>query len=254
MTKTLIILIGNSRGSEVAWESLYTNAIRPLYADLALVFGKGEEKNSLYDRASYIKLVDEYDDWGDCIDEIAKKTNMNSIDWRKSLLNFFKFASWSTAIIFSFRYFVKELIEENELLDKYDQFIITRSDHYYAFEHPTLDDNHIWVPKGEDYGGITDRHLVISKSNIMDTLEIIPWCFKNMDKIKSGDNPETVLKKMYSDIGIFSKIKRFDRTFFTVKRKTEQNRWGKQKPLYIEHLGIYSKYPNEYKMTMNLKN
>lgn len=260
MNRTLIILIGNSRGSEVAWESLYKNAMKPLNADLALVFGKGEKRNSLYDKAAYIKLIDEYNDWGDCIDMIAKKTNLSSVDWRTPFLKNDLSGLWgginhegktlsgSGAIIFCYRWFVKELIEENDLLQKYDQFIITRSDHYYAYEHPILDKNRIWVPKGEDYGGITDRHLVIDKANIIKSCEIIPWCLKK--KVTQKGNPETVLENFYKDIGILSKINRFDRTFFTVKTETDQNRWGKGHIKYIPEIGLYSKYYNEYKMTM----
>lgn len=265
MQKTIIILTGNSRGSEVAWESLNKNVMKPLNADLALVFGKGEARNILYDRASYTKLVDEYDDWGDCIDMIAKKTGLGAFDWRTSFLkndvingglwggikHKGKVLSGSGAIGFCFRWFVKELIEENNLLEKYDRFIITRSDHYHAFEHPSLENDHIWIPNGEEYGGICDRHIVIDKSNVIKSLEILPWCLKKRETQRK--NPETVLKKFFIDIGIFSNIKTFDRTFFTVKTKTDQNRWGKGNIQYIPDLGLYSKYYNEYKMTMKIK-
>jgi hypothetical protein len=53
----------------------------------------------------------------------------------------------------------------------YDQFIITRYDHYYAFEHTPLYVNNL--PHGEDYGGITDRHMFINTDNVLASLDII---------------------------------------------------------------------------------
>tara|TARA_Y100000389_G_C17334614_1_gene449955 strand:+ start:172 stop:939 length:768 start_codon:yes stop_codon:yes gene_type:complete len=254
--------MGNSRGSSVAWDSLQKNVLSVLDADLALVFGKGENENSLYKSAKYIKLIDEFDDWGKCIDYIATKENMQNNEWRSALLrgnldtalwggikHNGKSLSGSGAIIFCFRYFVKELIKEHGLLDIYDQFIITRSDHYYAYEHARLDVNNVWIPHGEDYGGITDRHIVINKDNVLASLDIIPWCLKK--NCIQGGNCEGVLKRFYEDIGLLTSVKRFDRTFFTVKTETDQNRWGRGHSVYLKELGVYTKYHNEYNQTMN---
>jgi hypothetical protein len=56
-------------------------------------------------------------------------------------------------------------------------------------------------------------------------------------------NPERVFKNFFASIRIFPLIKRFDRTFFLVKTKDDQTRWG-QNALFINDLGLYSKYPN----------
>ena len=257
--KTLIILIGNARGSEVAWNSLYQNVMLPLNADLALVLGDNEsdKNNSLFHRAKYIKLIHEYDDWGDCIDMIAKKNNLDSMNWRKVHLENDQFdpALWggvkyngtringAGALQNCHRWFVIELIHEHKLLEKYDQFIITRTDHYYAFQYPLLDNKNIWIPKGEDYGGICDRHIVLHKSIVVESLNIIPWIIKQKNQLLG--NPEGALQKFYLDIGLFHLIKRFDRSFFTVKTKDDPTRWSGN-TMFIKELDLYSKYPNEY--------
>lgn len=262
MTKTLVILIGNSRGSVTAWESLEKLVLQPLNADLALVFGKGEAHNMLYETAKYTKLVDEYEDWGNCLDYIAKKEGITS-DWRSILLSDKtindntglwggvtyndKNLHGSGSIIFCMRYFVREMIEENSLLDVYDQFIITRSDHYYEFDHENLSTDNIWIPSGEDHSGITDRHIVVDNQNVINTLNIIPWCLKKNTHLLG--NPERVLQCFYKEINIFSKIKRFNRSFYTVKTKQDQSRWGGN-AAFIEKIGLYSKYPQEYIQTM----
>jgi hypothetical protein len=267
--KTLVIIIGSSRGSEIAWKSLQTRLLTPMNADLALVLGRGEPINSLYKTSKYTKLVDEYDDWGECIDYISKKegeTSPLSPDWRKFLLhnsvlgnglwggikhNGKKLAGSGT-IIFCMRYFVKELIEEQKLLDKYDRFIITRSDHYYEFDHATdLSNENIWIPEGEDYGGITGRHIVLNKDHVMTSLDIIPWCLRKREKFEG--NPERLLKYFYTNIGILPKIKRFTRSFFIVKTKTDQTRWGGKNGIFVKDIGLMSKYTNEYKLCMKSK-
>ena len=260
-SKTLIILIGNARGSEVAWNSLYQNVMLPLNADLALVLGddKINRNNSLFHRAKYIKLIHEYDDWGDCIDMIAEKADLNHINWRKVHLENKQFdpALWggvkynghlikgAGAIQNCHRWFVTELIHEHKLLEKYDQFIMTRTDHYYASKQHLLDNNNIWIPKGEDWGGICDRYIVLNKSNVVKSLNIIPWIIKQKTQVLSHTNPETALLKFYISIGVFPLIKRFDRTFFTVKTKDDPTRWSGN-AMFIEQLGVYSKYPNEF--------
>jgi hypothetical protein len=150
------------------------------------------------------------------------------------------------------RYFVKELIEEQKLLDKYDRFIITRSDHYYEFDHATdLSNENIWIPEGEDYGGITGRHIVLNKDHVMTSLDIIPWCLRKREKFEG--NPERLLKYFYTNIGILPKIKRFTRSFFIVKTKTDQTRWGGKNGIFVKDIGLMSKYTNEYKLCMKSK-
>ena len=53
--KTLTILIGNARGGEKAWNSMYENLLNPYESDLALCFGEVKDKSSsLYKRSKYV--------------------------------------------------------------------------------------------------------------------------------------------------------------------------------------------------------
>ena len=53
--KTLIVLIGNARGGEKTWETLYNNLVDVYNADLLLCFGRtNNTNNSLYKKAKYI--------------------------------------------------------------------------------------------------------------------------------------------------------------------------------------------------------
>ena len=68
-----------------------------------------------------------------------------STGWKEELLNYtnsnnglfggVKGHRGSGAIIFMSRWFVRKAYEENNWGDKYDRFVLTRSDHFYECQH-----------------------------------------------------------------------------------------------------------------------
>ena len=118
--KTLVIVMGNCRGGEQAWQSLYHHVLKPHHADLALVISEEDIPNSLFHKAKYMYKVREYNDWGDVFDMIDTEENLAS-DWREWMIHESDLNSGlfggihhkgellkgSGAIIFSYRYFVK---------------------------------------------------------------------------------------------------------------------------------------------------
>lgn len=87
--------------------------------------------------------------------------------------------SGSDGIALFYRWFLlKNLIDRN-ILDMYDRFVITRGDFLFKIAHPSmtlLDPQYVWFPNGEQYGGYNSRHVVLSKENIVQYLNI----FNNM--------------------------------------------------------------------------
>ena len=86
----------------------------------------------------------------------------------------------SAGILIFFRWFLLKNLVEHNLINEYDRFIITRSDYIYQLPHPKLNhlnENYIWIPDGEHYGGYTDRHVVLSKNNIEVYLNILNFHF-----------------------------------------------------------------------------
>jgi hypothetical protein len=82
----------------------------------------------------------------------------------------------SAGILIFFRWFLLKSLVDNGLLNKYDRFIITRSDYIYQLPHPKVElmnENYIWIPNCEYYGGYTDRHVVLSKNNVEPYLNIL---------------------------------------------------------------------------------
>ena len=65
-----------------------------------------------------------------------------------------------SSILLFYRWLLLKKLIENNLIKKYNRFIITRSDFLWPIKHPPLnqmDEKYIWIPDGESFGGITDR-------------------------------------------------------------------------------------------------
>ena len=257
--RVLVILIGNLRGGERAWETLYRNVLDPNNADLALCIGTSNstnKKSSLYSRAKYLWEYPEFDDWADAIDLIQDST------WRAKILGSYqkdrggfggvKGHIGSGAVIFMSRWFAAHHIQQMNLTTKYERFIVTRSDHYYACPHDLreLDNRYMWVPKGEDYeNGITDRHLVCNFGQILPALDIYPPIVQYPDKYVdyqfSSSTPEQLLRRRWEEENLWKWVKRFDRQMFTCAVMGDTTRWrvpGKE----IVSEGVHLKYPSEY--------
>ena len=262
--RTLVVLMGNLRGGEIAWSTLYENVLDLNQADLALIIGRKPPENktsSLYNRAKYVWEFDEYNDWGDAMDLI------NGTGWRatlpgllppvSNLLGGMKLPNTesrgSGAIILMIRYFLSREIQRLGLIKKYDRFVVTRSDHYYLCKHnlSLLSPEYLWLPNGEDNLGITDRHLVVSSKYVLDALDILPGLLKDpqryQDDVKdTWDNPEKMIKKRWEAMGLFAKVRRFPRMMFTCAVEGDTTRWSIMTPYTVPE-GVHLKYIHEYK-------
>ena len=83
--KSLVIIMGDLRGGEETWKTLYENVLDPNSADLALIVGEPTTddqyvNSTLYARSKYLWFFPEYDDWADAVDLI------NGPDWRETHL------------------------------------------------------------------------------------------------------------------------------------------------------------------------
>lgn len=206
---TLVILLGNLRGGEVTWKTLYQYVLDLNHADLALMIGQPAPNStdeqqlhatSLYQRATYTWFTPEYEDWAEPWDDILKDTNV-STTWRSTIRQLahprgtllggmtsiipesppnrtYRRGTGfrgSGAIIFTLRHFLREKLKRLQLTAKYSRFVLTRADHYYVCEHniSQLDSTKIWTPTGSDWKGVTDRHLVASADTILDAIHIL---------------------------------------------------------------------------------
>ena len=181
-SKTLVIITGSVRGSDIAHRSLERHLLEPYCADLLLCTGKSKDHSPyLYKLATYLEEYPQADDWRMVADTVSKEL-FGHTRWRNysqklagsSLTGIYDSQNrWtgrgSGLLILASRYYAWKWLERSGLLDHYNYFVISRSDYYYLADHPSLsallsENNHIAVPFiHEDYWGICDRHAVVDR-------------------------------------------------------------------------------------------
>jgi hypothetical protein len=198
MNKTLVIIYNQTRAHELTFNNFKKNVIDELNADLCVCIGVSPHynyDNPFYQLAKYRFCFNEpTGDFGELFDiaynEIISELelNENHKHWREFLK--IPFFGWgiegttikeprSSSIQIYIRWFLLKNLINNGLLNKYDRFIVTRSDYMHRLPHPKMelmDSENIWIPDCEHYGGYTDRHAILSNLNISSYLNI----FNNM--------------------------------------------------------------------------
>lgn len=160
MSKTLVIILGETRAHQLTFDNFKKNVIDTLQADLCLCIGIKPDydiNNQFYKLAKYKFLYYEIEDFGGAFDyaykllsEELKKTNSpEPLHWREFLKIRDQFLGGikdeknehpgSGAILIFFRWFLLKNLIDNDLISKYDRFVITRSDFIYQLPHPKLE-------------------------------------------------------------------------------------------------------------------
>jgi hypothetical protein len=166
----------------------------------------------------------------------------------------------SSGILIFFRWFLLKNLIDNNLINKYDRFIITRSDFIYQLPHPKVElmsKKYIWIPDSEHYEGYTDRHVVLSKENIEPYLNI----FNNfvlrsneyfIEMKKHEWNLERLIKFHLKQNNVLHLVKEFPYIMYSVRNINGTTRWSAG--TYSNKLNYYIKYDSEYDKSTYYKN
>ena len=166
----------------------------------------------------------------------------------------------SAGILIFFRWFLLKNLIDNNLINEYDRFIITRSDYIFTLPHPKVElmnENYIWIPNSEHYGGYTDRHVVLSKNNIESYLNI----FNNM-VIRSNEyyikmrnyynwNLEQLIKFHLEQNNVLHLVKEYPYIMYSVRNINGTTTWSVGN--YSNELGYFIKYQSEYDKSIYYK-
>jgi len=254
----LVVVMGQLRGSEMAWESLRRHVLTPWAADLAVMTDVTDERNkrsSLFRDAVYKWHEQEHGDWGEVFDQLPDIIPR----WRDSLCamyegQFLGGVMWnapngtrsrchkgSSGILLAYRSLIQQRLRDLRSDGiHYKWIVITRADYLYACDLPSLDKfqaDAYNVPAGEGYGGITDRFSVLSGDladkilNVSQTLVSDSSFWKVLrigstwNYLKSrASNLERVLDRYNTYIGV--KAHGYTHTGFTVKAQGDPGSWS----------------------------
>jgi len=265
--KTLVVILAQARADKLTWASFKKNVLDELEADLALCIGESPNNNSsnfYWAHAKYKWIVPEYEDFGEGFDQIQLERYGYVTDWREILkiqnqwLGGIKGKGehpGSAGILIYFRAKLYDFLVKENISDQYDRFIVTRSDFIWDIPHPKverLNPNFVWIPYGEFHGGITDRHVVLSKHNLGAYLSLIDPILKDtadLMKRMMAYNPKPIwnLERYISfhlkSQKFTSKIRLMPYMMYSVREESTPTRWSRG--VYEPNLGYYLKYPME---------
>jgi hypothetical protein len=270
--KTLVIILCETRAFELTYDNFETNVLKHLNADLCINIGVSDNydySNPFYTNAKYKFTYKEPEDYAESFNYayncMTKEYNRScDINWREFLKIKNQFLGGildkddqhpgSGAILIFNRWLLLQNLKKEDLINKYDRFIITRSDFIYLLPHinpQLLDENYIYIPEGEDYnGGLTDRHVILSNKNVENYLNILDTFFCNgknyYQKMKDYCdywNIELLIKFHLTEQGLLDKVKLIPYIMYSVRNEGGSSSWslGEYNPI----LGYYIKYHTE---------
>ena len=154
-----------------------------------------------------------------------------------------------------FRWHLKRcMLKEPGLLSNYDRFILTRSDFIYLVPHypvSGLAADKIWIPRGEDYHGYTDRHLIAGPELFLQAISLLDPILQepgNLFAELKGQQPylsfEGYIKYAFERAGLRQKLRRYPYTMYAVRHQDGRTSWSKG--AYNQKLGYCIKYKPEY--------
>lgn len=245
MSEYLTLLAGNPRGGEKTWKSLYKYVIEHLHSDLAICTGdKWVTDNSLFQKADYKWIFNEPDDWYEYYEKNFKG------NWKEFFLIGKDTGLYNSGNI---HFAIKDIILKNYLqeLKKYKFIIYTRFDQYYTDYHIDIkgqDMTKIWIPEGENYNGIGDRHAIVPIQYIEKFLDICNYV-DSKDSIKNTPeylNCETAYLRFLTHNDLIKNVKRYKRAQFTSATKQDKTNWRVPKYKVYITKNLLIKYPDEF--------
>jgi hypothetical protein len=251
--RVLVILIGPMRGGHHAWNSLAQHVVRHLSADLAVVT-HDTIPEQLLPMVRYIWHIPEYTDWSQPLEAAGCGSQ-----WRQlcalasNVMGGIPYCGQnegkgSGAMMQASMLEVYKRLTSDGVASQYTHFVLTRADHVYGCPHP-FPSNSVMIPEGEDYGGITDRHLVAPREYFLKAVNMSAiLCNADSYASRNPENVETLLALFFSDLGL--PIERFPRNMFLIRTKTDSTRWSKGDDVddVLQKFGFLIKYPTELEL------
>lgn len=259
--RTLVIVLAETRAHSLTYERFKRNVLDVLQADLAVCVKQEKAattKDPFRANAKFIWEYDEPSDFGKAFDEAAEGLHWRVVLRLKDQLfggirNPANQHPGSAGILIFYRWFLLQSLSASNVIGKYDAFIVTRSDYYYEHPHPvlTLPLENIWMPEGEDYGGYTDRHIVLPRKflysalSLMDPIIQNPVAMFRSMRFRRNWNLERYIRYHFEKNGLVQYVRRFPRPMYAVRETDGKTRWATGE--YVPEVNMIVKYISEFK-------
>jgi hypothetical protein len=272
MERVLVCVLAKTRGHDVTFPSLKRHVLDELQADLAVALTIDEKydyANPMWQHAKYRWTSRDYQDYGEGFDfaqrTLCHERNLRIEDWRPLLrlggvwsgrIHSEKPAGTASAILPFCRWLLLRGLQRDGVLDRYDRFVITRSDFVWLCPHPPLSilsrDN-VWIPDGQHWGGLNDRHMVASRADIESCLngleDMVLESASLYEEMKHKDewNDEQFLAHHFRRKKLLDRIDVFPYVMYTARSRHDDSptySGGRFEPT----VGHYIKYEAEFRM------
>ena len=245
--------------------------LRELDADLAVALTVNEDYdrgNPYWQHARYRWTAPDPADYGELFDaaqaRLCEEQGLKPPQWRELLAIRGTWAggvhsesphpSASAVLVYS-RWLLLRGLRQEGLLDRYDRFLITRSDFQWICPHPPLsmlDARHIWVPDNHHWSGVNDRHMVVSREHVEDCLngleEILlrPAALASAMAARTEWNDEQMLCLQLCRKNLTGLLKEFPYVMYLARSVRDRSAtWSSGR--YEPAVGHFVKYDSEFR-------
>jgi hypothetical protein len=209
------------------------------------------------------------------VPQVGVSTYKKHLNWRKFLHlqdqflggvkdPFYPQHQGSAGILLFLRWFLLKNLREHpdDILNKYDRFIISRSDYIYRLPHPKmllLSKDNIWIPDAEGYEGFTDRHVVLTRNFVEPYLNILETMitksneyfikmshYHNYNNLIYYWNLERLIHFHLREHGLLPLVKEIPYVMYTVRPLNGSSSWVHGLGEFSEEHNCYIKYKGEY--------
>lgn len=264
-SRTLVIVLAQTREHAITFSSFQEHVLQALEADLAVCIGVQADydvgnpfwRHAKY-RFTYHEPLDFADGFNMAEQHVLGSKNETWRDflrirdqWLGGIMDPEFQHKGSAGILIFFRWYLLESLRQSSLLDRYDRFIVTRSDFVWTMPHPPmrqLPEGRVWIPDGEQCGGLTDRHVVLDQFNLVQYLDILPSLLTRKEEylaaMASSEewNLEKVVALHLRLHGV--RVSHFPYMMYSVRSREGTTRW--EHGVWSEDLGYFVKYPAEW--------
>ncbi len=270
--KVLVCLLASTRAHKLTFPSMKRHVLDELNADLALALltdGTYDEFDPYWRQAKYRWTAPIRSDYGEAYDvvqrQLCEENNVMPPDWRILLgvkgiwLGGIKSRDpqlSASSILPLCRWILLRRLKEEGVIELYDRFVITRSDFVWLSPHPPLsmlEREALWVPEGENWDGLNDRHLVVSRAHLPECLNMIEDILLHPDELlremkhRSNWNDEQFLAHHLGRKGLLQSVKTFPYVMYTARAKDDVGpTWSRGR--YEPSVGHFVKYGYEFQM------